>query len=52
MEEIKVQLDTQTMKALEKHAEEQGKTVDEVASELFNNGLANFFSPAGPLRSH
>lgn len=52
MEEIKVQLDTQTMKALQKHAKEQGKSVDEVASELFNKGLANFFSPVGPLRPH
>ena len=52
MKEIKVQLDRKTMSALEKIAEEQDKSVDEVATELFNKGLANFFAPAGPLSTH
>jgi len=49
MTEIKVLLDMKTIKALEKIAEEQDKSVDEVATELFNKGLVNFFTPAGPL---
>lgn len=52
MAELKVQLDMKTIAALEKIAEEQEKTVDQVATELFNKGLANFFAPAGPLSTH
>lgn len=52
MDEIKVQLDCKTMAALRKIADEQEKSVDEVATELFNKGLANFFAPAGPLSTH
>jgi len=50
MKEIKVQLDTKTMTVLKKMAKEQDKTVDEVATELFNKGIANFFAIPGPLR--
>jgi hypothetical protein len=48
--EFELKLDKRTRMALEKIAKEQGRDIDEVATEAFEYGLDNFLAFAVPLR--
>lgn len=50
--EIKVEVDVKTHEQLEAIADEQGRTVDEVATTAFKSGMDIFLASAGPLSTH
>lgn len=50
--EIKVVVDRKDHEALEALADEQGRTVDEVATDAFKSGMDIFLASAGPLSTH
>lgn len=54
--ELKTRLDRKTMLKLKKIADEQGREIDEVATEFFEKGmdigLTNFFPFGVPPRAH